>query len=210
MVAGGSGTRFGGEVPKQFLEIAGKRSVDWSIDAAASVSDGVVVVLPKALLASVDVDRGEAATVQVTAGGDTRSASVRAGLAQIPDGIDVILVHDAARPVASPKLFEAVVAAVVGGETAVTPVVPLVDTIRHSDGVRTDRDKLSAVQTPQGFAAEALREAHRTSADATDDVTLVEAAGAIVHQVPGERWNIKLTTPDDRLVIAALLNARTA
>lgn len=209
VVAGGSGTRFGGTVPKQFVEIAGRRSIDWSIEAAAAVSEGVVVVVPAALRSAVDPQAKVRAEVRVVAGGDSRSASVRAGLAEVPDRAAVILVHDAARPAASPTLFADVVAAIRQGEQAVTPVVSLVDTVRHREGLPTDRDKLQAVQTPQGFAADALRRAHENGAVATDDVTLVELSGANVHCIAGERWNIKLTVPDDQVVLEALLMART-
>jgi len=208
VVAAGSGSRFGGDVPKQFLEIAGKRVVDWSVVAASSVSDGVVVVVPRG--SSVRVSgRGLPCEVVCVTGGATRSDSVRSGLAQVPDAAQVVLVHDAARPVASPALMSAVVAAVRHGADAAVPVVGVVDTIRDLAGNNIDRSQLQAVQTPQGFSAGALRQAHATGSQATDDATLVQAVGGSTVTVPGERWNIKVTEPDDAIVVAALLGARS-
>ncbi len=207
VVAAGSGSRFGGETPKQFLEIAGKRIVDWSVVAAASVSDGVVVVVPKGSSVTVST-HGLGCQVICVQGGDSRSESVRKGLAHVPQTAQVVLVHDAARPVASPALMATVVGAVQDGADAVVPVVDVVDTIRNLDGDTIDRSQLQAVQTPQGFSANALRHAHASGAQATDDATLVRAAGGTTVVVPGERWNIKVTEPDDAVVVTALLGAR--
>lgn len=206
VVAAGSGSRFGGEVPKQFTTIAGQRVVDWSIQAAAAVSEGTVVVLPSdnsfdaATLPGVDY---------AVAGGATRSESVRAGLAAVPASATVLLVHDAARPLADAPLFERVITAVRNGAQAVVPVADVVDTMRDADGNTVDRDTLHIVQTPQGFNATALRQAHAGGDQATDDATLVAQAGGSVATVPGGRWNIKVTTPDDAVVVAALLEERT-
>ena len=201
VVAGGRGERFG--TPKQFEELAGRRVLDWSIDAARSVADGVVLVVPPDA-----VDAAEPAVDVVVAGGDTRSASVRAGLDVVPDDAAVVLVHDAARPVASHGLFRSVVDAVVAGADVVVPTVQVVDTIRRRDGEPVDRDVLAAVQTPQGFAASALRAAHHGAPEATDDASLVEAMGGRLRLVQGERWNLKITEPDDLVVAAALLERR--
>lgn len=208
VVAAGSGSRFGGSTPKQFLEVAGKRVVDWSVVAAASVSSGIVVVVPQGSSANVSA-HGLVCEVICVNGGATRSDSVRNGLVVVPASVEVVLVHDAARPVASPELFARVVAAVHSGADAVVPVVDVVDTIRDVDGNPIDRTQLQAVQTPQGFSAMALRSAHAPGAEATDDATLVRAAGGTVVGVEGERWNIKVTEPDDALVVEALLGARS-
>lgn len=207
VVAAGSGTRFGGATPKQFLEIAGKRVVDWSVVAAASVSDGVVVVLPKGSSVTVSA-HGLGTEVVCVRGGDSRSESVRNGLARVPDTAKVVLVHDAARPVASAELMASVVAAVHQGADAVVPVVDVTDTIRDLTGNTIDRAQLQAVQTPQGFSAAALRRAHAAGSHATDDATLVRAVGGSTVTVPGERWNVKVTEPDDAIVVTALLGAR--
>jgi 2-C-methyl-D-erythritol 4-phosphate cytidylyltransferase len=207
VVAAGAGNRFGGAVPKQFLEVGGRRLVDWSVRAAASVSESVVVVVPEGYGSAAPGSESEVATAWVT-GGATRSESVRAGLDAVPDTATVILVHDAARPVATAALFERVVAAVRAGAVAVVPVVPVVDTIRDDQGRPVDRSTLQAVQTPQGFSATVLRQVHAGGAVATDDASLVREAGLPVVAVEGERWNIKVTEPEDRLVVAALLGAR--
>lgn len=208
VVAAGTGTRFGGTVPKQFLEVAGKRVVDWSVVAAASVSGGVVVVMPPTSSIKVSA-HGLRCDVRNVAGGASRSESVRKGLDAVPDDASIVLVHDAARPVASRDLFSRVVQAVSDGADAVVPVVEVFDTIRTSEGNPVDRTVLRAVQTPQGFSAGALRHAHATGREATDDATLVQAVGGKTVTVPGERWNVKVTEPSDELVVAALLGART-
>jgi 2-C-methyl-D-erythritol 4-phosphate cytidylyltransferase len=116
-----------------------------------------------------------------------------------------VLVHDAARPFASRSLYADVIAAVVAGADAVVPAIAVVDTIRSLDGGVVPRDRLVAVQTPQGFRASALRTAHEGSPEATDDATLVEAVGGLVVVVPGAATNLKVTTPVDLVIAEALL-----
>jgi 2-C-methyl-D-erythritol 4-phosphate cytidylyltransferase len=196
VLAGGSGSRFGGL--KQFELIGGRRVLDWSVAAASAFCDGTVVVVPP----GID-ERG------AVPGGTTRSGSVRAGLAAIPLDADIVVVHDAARPLASTALFERVVAAILSGGDAAIPVVAVSDTIKRVEGsnvVETlDRSSLVAVQTPQAFRARVLREAHAYGAEATDDAALVEAIGGRVVTVEGERRNLKLTSRDDVAVAQALL-----
>jgi 2-C-methyl-D-erythritol 4-phosphate cytidylyltransferase len=201
VVAAGSGSRFGG--PKQHAPLAGRRVVDWSIDAARSVADGVVLVVPAA-----DQSTAEPAVDAVVAGGATRSESVRAGLAAVPADAAVVLVHDGARPLASHALFRSVVDAVLAGADAVVPAVAVVDTVTDLHGVPVDRDVLRAVQTPQGFRSAALHAVHATRPDATDDASLVVAGGGRLRTVQGERWNLKITEPDDLLVAEAILEQR--
>lgn len=192
MVAAGSGNRFGGQ--KQFEVLEGRRVVDWSLAACRSVADGVVLVVPP------DHDVAEEVDVVVN-GGATRSDSVRAGLAAVPDEAEVILVHDAARPFASPDLFRDVIAAVRSGADGAVPGVPVTDTIKQVAGgqvvVTLDRDSLVAVQTPQAFTAVALRRAHASGGESTDDAALVEAAGGRVVVVIGDPANTKITLPAD-------------
>lgn len=202
VVAAGSGRRFGGDTPKQFTVVAGKRVLDHSVAAARASGASVVVVLPADALDAAPDD------CRAIAGGSSRSESVRAGLSQVPSDAPIVLVHDAARPCATPQLFAAVANAVRDGADAVTPVVSVIDTLRHVDGSLVDRADLTAVQTPQGFTTAALRAAHETAPDATDDASLIAAAGGRVVTVPGERWNIKLTDPEDEFVIGALLGDR--
>jgi 2-C-methyl-D-erythritol 4-phosphate cytidylyltransferase len=201
VVAGGTGTRFG--TAKQFESIAGTRLVDRAVETTAAACDEVVVVLPDAF--TWDGPPVAAAVV----GGATRSASVRAGLAAVAPSATIVVVHDAARPLASPALFEAVIGAVRRGADAAVPAVPVPDTVKRVDGdevVETvARDELVVVQTPQAFRAEALRAAHTSGADATDDAALIEAADGRVVIVPGERANLKVTTPADLVMAAAIL-----
>jgi len=217
VVAAGSGSRFGDAVPKQFLDLAGRRLVDWAVGAAAAVCDGVIAVLPPAQLGTA-FDRPEAGAgagrVAAVAGGATRSASVRAGLAAVPDDAEIVVVHDAARPLAGAELFERVVAAVRAGADGAVPGVAVPDTIKRVDAsggrvVETlDRPALRAIQTPQAFSAAILRRAHAGSADATDDAALVEALGATVVVVDGDPANLKITGPDDLGRAEALLARR--
>lgn len=194
VVAAGAGSRFGGA--KQFEPLGGRRVVDWAVAASAAVADGVVVVVPPGRTGEhhLGVDA-------VVAGGSTRSASVRAGLAAVPAEADIVVIHDAARPHATAALFEAVVAAVRAGADAAVPALAVSDTVKRvSDGVvvdTIDRTGLVAVQTPQAFAAAALRRAHAGGAEATDDAALVEADGGRVAVVPGEAANVKITLRGD-------------
>jgi 2-C-methyl-D-erythritol 4-phosphate cytidylyltransferase len=204
VVAAGSGTRFGG--PKQLQDLGGETVLERSLATAAAASEGVVVVVPADLLDDDEVvSTASRHGASVVAGGATRSESVRAGLAGVPEGAEVVLVHDAARPLASLGLYEAVVAAVLDGADAALPGAPVHDTIRHVEGGVVDRDALVAVQTPQGFPAEALRAAHAEGGEATDDVALVEARGGRVVVVAGDPRNLKITRPADLVVARALL-----
>ena len=213
VVAAGSGRRFGGA--KQYEPLAGRRVLDWSLAAARSAvgggdaaggggRDGGVVLV----VAPGREGDDEPAADAVVAGAATRSGSVRAGLARVPDDADVIVVHDGARPLADADLFAAVVGAVRGGADAALPGVPVADTLRSRDGGVVDRDGLVAVQTPQAFRAAALRAAHATATEATDDASLVEAAGGKVVVVDGSPSNVKITRPADLVVAEALLRAR--
>ena len=196
VVAAGSGTRFDPVRLKQHETLGDARVQDVAMDAARSVASGVVLVT----LPEFAGDPDPRADV-VVAGGATRSASVRCGLAAVPDGCDIVVVHDGARPVAGAPLFEAVVAAVAAGADAAVPGVAVADTIKRvEDGhvVETvPRDDLVAVQTPQAFRSEALRAAHATGGEASDDAALVEAAGGLVVVVPGDPDNLKITTKAD-------------
>jgi len=210
VVAGGSGRRFG--TAKQYEHLDARRVIDVSLQVAERCSDGVVAVVP-----ADDVAREGG-----VAGGDTRSASVRAGLAAVPDDVDVICVHDAARPLASPEIYDRVVDAVVAGADAAIPGIAVTDTIKQLDRVvgggddteedllgvvvaTPDRSRLIAVQTPQAFRAEALRSAHSAESDATDDAALVEGAGGRVVVVRGDATNFKITEPDDLAVARRIL-----
>jgi 2-C-methyl-D-erythritol 4-phosphate cytidylyltransferase len=202
VVAGGSGSRFG--APKQFLWLGGRRVIDRAVTTAANHGDGVVAVLP----ADVDLGYTEAAGKPVVSvpGGDTRSASVRNGLDAVPDTAEVVLVHDAARPLTPAGVFARVIDAVRAGADAVVPVLDVTDSLRHRIDGAVDRGDFAAVQTPQGFPAVGLRAAHADGADATDDATLVETTGGTVTMVAGDRAAMKLTTPLDLRIAELLLD----
>ena len=200
VVAGGSGRRFG--EPKQFASLGGRPVLAWAVDACRIVSDGVVLVVP------AEAELGGLPGVDaVVNGGESRAHSVRNGLAAVPDEADVIVVHDAARPLASPTLFAAVLEALTDEavDGAVPGLVPS-DTIKVVDESMNvsntlDRATLVAVQTPQAFRAAALREAHARENGppdaATDDAMLVESSGGRIRVVPGHGANLKITTPED-------------
>ncbi|MEY4819881.1 MAG: 2-C-methyl-D-erythritol 4-phosphate cytidylyltransferase [Actinomycetota bacterium] len=190
VVAAGSGARFGG--PKQFSMLGDRRVLDWSVETAGSSSTGVVVVLPAA-----DAEREGG-----VAGGETRSESVRCGLAAVPADATIICVHDAARPFASAHLYREVIMQVHAGAEGAIPALPVTDTIKQVNSqniviATPDRSSLVAVQTPQAFRASVLRAAHASSPEGTDDATLVEAMGKQVVVVAGEVMNRKLTAPED-------------
>lgn len=198
VVAGGSGTRYGGL--KQLDALAGRRVLDWSVDAvgAAVGSVGVVVVVPE-----VELDRTDLPGDLIVAGGSSRSESVRRGLAALPPSATHVLVHDAARPLASSALVQRVIAALATAD-AVVPVVRVSDTLRTVDGRPADRNGFVAVQTPQGFELTTLRRAHDSGRDATDDATLVDVLGGSVVHVDGDARNLKITDPADLGVAEAL------
>jgi 2-C-methyl-D-erythritol 4-phosphate cytidylyltransferase len=206
VVAAGTGSRFGRL--KQYERLGDRRVLDWALEGARSVSEGVVLVVPPD-----SAGRREPGVDAVVPGGSSRSESVRAGLAAVPGEADVILVHDAARPLAPIALFEAVVAAVRdGGADCCVPGVAVSSTVKRVVGEQVvetvDRADLVEVQTPQGFSAAALRSAHADEPDATDDAALIEATGGRVVVVAGDPANLKLTHPHDLAVARALLEER--
>ena len=207
IVAAGEGRRFG--AAKQFESLAGRPVLEWSVLAARAVAEGVVLVVPSDRLKDQDLD---GLAERVVAGGPTRPDSVRAGLKAVPEEAELILVHDAARPLASGALFRAVVDALDAGADGAIPALRLSDTVKrvHDGQVleTLDRSDLVAVQTPQAFRAEVLRKAHAGKAQATDDAGLLEAIGAQVVVVDGEARNIKLTTPDDLLFARLFFGAQ--
>jgi 2-C-methyl-D-erythritol 4-phosphate cytidylyltransferase len=213
VVAAGDGIRFGSK--KQFAALAGRPVVSMSVESARSVADGVVLVVPSGVSATeiegLDPDLVRATDV-IVCGGATRADSVRAGLSAVPGRAGVIVVHDAARPLASRELFRSVVTAVRDGADGAIPALAVSDTLKRVDRdvvVSTvSRSDLVSVQTPQAFRASVLREAHAGSADATDDAALVEGLGATVRIVPGESSNLKLTAPGDLRVLEALIDSR--
>jgi 2-C-methyl-D-erythritol 4-phosphate cytidylyltransferase len=220
LLAGGDGNRFGADLPKQFVRLAGEQILARSLRtiAAAGVDRIVVVANPGWLAETEEVVAAQAAGIptSIVVGGATRNESTRNGLRALDaDDADVIVVHDAVRPLADPALFERVVAAVRAGADGAVPALPVADTVKRIDPFTglvletLDRPALRAVQTPQAFAAAVLRRAHAGAADATDDAALVEAAGGRVVVVDGDPANLKITGPDDLARAETLLAGRT-
>ena len=221
LTAAGSGSRLGCEVPKALVDLSGRPLVWWAARGLRAGGVGTIVVTAPA--ASLDEFRAGIADiggVEVVAGSDrSRQASVALGLAalgQRNEG-DVVLVHDAARPLTPAQVTARVIDAVRAGASAVIPVLPVTDTLKSVDasGVVTGtprRADMVAVQTPQGFRWDVLMRAHEAGASlgadeavaATDDAGLVEAIGAVVHTVAGDERSLKVTRPLD-LSLAQLL-----
>jgi 2-C-methyl-D-erythritol 4-phosphate cytidylyltransferase len=205
VVAAGSGTRYGG--PKQVDPLLGSTVVAHSVATARSVCDGVVVVVP-ASGSPVPIEADV-----IVPGGDSRSESVRCGLRALPVDVEIVLIHDAARPGASAAVFKAVEAAVHAGADGAVPALAVTDTLKSatlgSYGLEVaktiSRSDLYAIQTPQAFRRDVLEAAHAGGGDATDDAGLVEQSGGSVVVVEGERRALKLTEPEDLVMLQALL-----
>ncbi len=213
VLAAGSGRRYGVH-PKQYELLGGERVLDRALGTCRAAADHVIVVLAPGDEAIGEQLVADGAADAFVIGGVERSDSVRCALANVDEEAAVIVVHDAARPLASAALHEAVVAAVHAGAEAAIPAIAVIDTIKRvevdSDGTPVvaatlDRRELVAVQTPQAFRAEVLHRAHAHATDATDDAALVEANGGRVVIVAGEVTNIKITGPEDLAVAAVLL-----
>jgi 2-C-methyl-D-erythritol 4-phosphate cytidylyltransferase len=226
VLAGGGGTRFGG--PKQFHDLGGQPLLEHPVRSAAPVSDGVVVVLPPALLdrwAAVPLGTVE---VRVTGGGAARADSVRAGLAAVPADAGIVVITDAAHPLASTGLYRRVVNAVRAGADAAVPGLPLIEVVKEvvaappgagtaggPDGLVAGRSLVREthrlVQTPHAFRADLLRAAHADGtirADpvaAVEDSAMVAALGGTVVVVAGEPANIHVTTPEELTMARRLL-----
>lgn len=232
LTAAGSGSRLGRDLPKALVELDGFPLVLHAARrlAASGVVDALVVTAPDGLVGVMtDLmtdDPHVHVPVRVTDGGPTRQASVAAGLALARPGDDVVLVHDAARPLVPSDLVRRVVRSVRSGHGAVVPGLPVTDTVKQvsPDGDAElvtgtpDRSMLRAVQTPQGFDRDLLVRAHREGAEravaehlaATDDAGLVEALGEPVHIVAGDAAAFKITTERDLWLASLVLQETTA
>ena len=213
VLAAGRGERMDATIPKALMTLGGRPLVARAVErafAAASVSSVVVVAPP----GWEDAIRGlvEASPVHaIVAGGATRQASVRAGLSAVPPEVVRVICHDAGRALASPELFQRTLESLEGWD-GVVPVLPMVDTVKRvRDGMiegTEPRGSLAVAQTPQAFAAAALRDAHerarRDAFEGTDDAVLLERAGYRVRAIEGERTNLKITTPQDIRVAEVL------
>lgn len=212
VVAAGSGTRLGLATPKAFVEVGGRPLLEHALERVFAQPEPaqVVVVAPAS-------HRGEALAIgqrvagiardalTVVTGGDSRAASVAAGLAVVAAGVDVVLIHDAARAFTPPEVFTRVVQRVRAEQVGVIPALPVVDTIARRDETgavleQVDRSALAAIQTPQGFPLAAYRAAVAAiapGAEHTDDASVFAAAGHPVVTVLGDDLAFKVTTPWD-------------
>jgi len=222
--AAGRGERLGPGAPKALRPLGGIPMLVHAVRALAAsrTVDIVVVAAPEDTaesVASMLADQSFPAEVVVVTGGDTRQDSVARALITLPDDVDVVLVHDAARPLVPEELVTAVVAAVRAGHPAVVPGLAVVDTIKRVDAssdveATIDRATLRAIQTPQGFQRSVLQRAHADvdldESPATDDAGLVERLGLPVHVIPGHEEAFKVTRPFDVVMAEAVLARRRA
>jgi 2-C-methyl-D-erythritol 4-phosphate cytidylyltransferase len=219
IVAAGSGVRLGKNAPKAFVKIAGRTMLSYSLRVVASVETirELVIAVPDVFegAARADVSAlGLRIPVKITPGGTERQDSVRIALGLTSAESDLVIVHDAARPIATAAMFEACLNAAsrAGGAIA---AIPVADTLKRVvDGAITEtiaRARLWQAQTPQAFRREVLIAAHQQALDerivATDDADLVERIGARVEVVEGSTANIKITTASDLAIVEAIIAA---
>lgn len=213
IVAAGSGSRFGGEIPKQYRLLGGRSAIAWSVEAlqGAGLEQIVCVIAPE------HEDHFRAATcgcpaVEFVYGGNTRTASVRAGLAALRDA-DTVLIHDAARPGVTTEVVERLLAALAAGAEGAAPALPVADSLRRTDArgqviADVEREGLMRVQTPQAFRATALRSAYAEMPEdksQTDDLAVVRAHGGVCVLVEGDARLTKLTYPEDFAMLETML-----
>lgn len=221
MVAAGDGTRLGAAVPKALVPLAGRPLVAWSLGALDRAPDvvNIVIVAPPGHVAPVArCAAGLATPCRVVPGGASRAESVALGLEAADPSVPRVLVHDAARPLVTPGMVDAVLEGI-GDRRGAILAAPVADTLKRVAGGAIEasvaRDGLWGAQTPQAFVADALRDAvglaraRGTLADATDCASLVEAAGGDVAVVDPGAPNLKVTTPADLELAAAILAARS-
>jgi len=201
IIAGaGMGHRLGADIPKALIQIDGVTLIERAFAALSTIVDEIVITAPAGYEETFRAIVGESATV--ITGGVLRSDSVNLALKSLSPSTKYVLVHDAARALATSDLAQRVLNELDSGESAVIPALNVVDTIKEVDRdgyVRNtpDRSVLRAVQTPQGFAVDVLKRAHEASDDATDDAALVEALGIKVKTILGEVRAMKITNPED-------------
>ena len=224
IVAAGQGRRLGGARPKAWVLLAGRPMLVWTCRALAEWSGWAswVIVYPPRMPATerkkIERECAPPCPIRWVAGGPERTDSVFRGMRALSDPPDdaIVLIHDAARPNVTAALIQRVVTAVMRGSVAVVPTVPVTDTIKSVTSTgrieRTlNRRHLVAVQTPQAFRLGVLRAAYtrvETTRTFPDDAALVEHAGYPVDTVAGDRWNLKVTYPEDLPVAAYLIRQR--
>ena len=201
IIAGaGSGHRLGADLPKALVKLLDKTLVEHAVNSLTPVAQLIVVTAPTGFEDQFKTILGDQVTV--ITGGVLRSDSIRLALNEIGSGYEFVLVHDAARAIASTQLAKDILAQLEKGEQAVIPALDVVDTIKEIDVngyVRNtpERANLRAVQTPQGFSKSVLAHAHQSAEDATDDAALVEAIGVKVKVISGEERALKITNKSD-------------
>lgn len=204
VLAAGGARRFGEQ--KQLAELNGRRLVDRAVLMARSSTDGVVLVVPQG------TGRVWPAVDAVVTGGATRSQSVRAGLMAVPHAVEIVVIHDAAHPLAGTDLFAAVIGAVRDGAEAAVPGLPVAEALRRVSaglmGEDVDRSRAVLVQMPQAFRARVLRQAHADAPEAVEDSVLVHRSGGRVRVIEGDPGNIHVTTAADLELVRAIDRGR--
>jgi 2-C-methyl-D-erythritol 4-phosphate cytidylyltransferase len=222
IVAAGSGVRLGSGAPKAFVKIGGRTMLSYPLRAVAQVTSigEVVIAVPEGFESAARAEAAAAGLpvpVKITPGGIERQDSVRIALELTSSESALVIVHDAARPLATPAIFEACIAtaARAGGAIAAIPVSDTLKRVVDSDSAivaTVARAGLWQAQTPQAFRREALVAAHRRAVSegivATDDADLVERTGVRVEVVEASTVNIKITTPSDLAIVEAIIAAR--
>ena len=200
IAAAGMGHRLGANLPKSLVKLIDKTLLEHAVANLAPVAQLLIVTAPAGYENEYKKLLGE--EVEVITGGVLRSDSIRIAIAKIPNNYEYVLVHDAARALASTRLASEVINQLIRGQQAVIPTLEVIDTIKEVDNqgyVRNtlNRASLKIVQTPQGFSRSVLERAHQASEDATDDAALVEALGIKVKTIAGEDQAFKITTKGD-------------
>jgi 2-C-methyl-D-erythritol 4-phosphate cytidylyltransferase/2-C-methyl-D-erythritol 2,4-cyclodiphosphate synthase len=200
IAAAGMGHRLGANLPKALVKLLDKTLVEHAVANLSPVCELIIVTAPSGYESEYSKILGDQVTV--ITGGVLRSDSIRLAISKIPAKYEYVLVHDAARALASTTLASSVLSQLIQGEQAVVPALNVIDTIKEVDAkgyVRNtlDRSALKSIQTPQGFTRSVLERAHMASEDATDDAALVEALGIAVKVITGEEGALKITTPSD-------------
>jgi 2-C-methyl-D-erythritol 4-phosphate cytidylyltransferase len=214
LAAAGTGERLGLDRPKAFASLNDRPLVTEAIERldASEWIEGIVVAAPAGweepcILVAEEVAAGKVA--KAVTGGASRSESVRAALAEVPDEASVVLVHDAARPLITDEVIERVIGALSDGWDGAVPVLPIADTVKRVEGEAVaetlDRDTLVMAQTPQAFVSDILRDAFTAGAESTDCASLVEANGGRVRTVEGDPRLLKITTRADLELVESWL-----
>lgn len=212
IVAGGSGTRMGAGIPKQFLLLCGRPILMHTLEKFVAVDERIIVLPTDQIETWKQLVQQYNFSLQhhVVSGGTSRYLSVQNGLRAISENVDVVAVHDGVRPLVSSALIERCLKEAMEFGTSI-PVITVPESVRSRSGERSqaeDRSRFLLVQTPQCFSTKFIETAYSKSDDPsfTDDATVLEKTGVNIHLTEGERWNIKITFPEDLLVAEALVS----